>query len=64
MRFVMVPRELLEALTGDDECWFDHHGACQAHGFLSLQPGERCPHAEARDLLHQTIGNSTQVGCR
>lgn len=48
---VIVPRDLLDALTDPDECWFDHHGGCQAHGFLSLEPGERCPHAEAREIL-------------
>ena len=48
---VVVSTELLEALTDPDECWFDHHGGCQAHGFLSLEPGERCPQAVARELL-------------
>ncbi|MFI7448119.1 hypothetical protein ACIBQX_11530 [Nonomuraea sp. NPDC049714] len=48
---VAIPAELLQALTDPDECWFDHHGGCQAHGFLSLEPGERCPHAEAREIL-------------
>ena len=48
---VVVPTELLEALTDRDECWFDHHGGCQAHGFLSLEPGERCPQAEAQEML-------------
>ncbi|MFG1683528.1 hypothetical protein ACGFNP_25390 [Nonomuraea sp. NPDC049269] len=48
---VVVSAELLDALTDPDECWFDHHGGCQAHGYLSLEPGERCPQAEARELL-------------
>lgn len=48
---VVVPAELLEDLVDQDECWFDHHGGCQAHGYLSLEPGERCPHAEAKELL-------------
>lgn len=48
---VVVSTELLEALTDRDECWFDHHGGCQAHGFLSLEPGERCPQAEAQEML-------------
>jgi hypothetical protein len=34
-----------------DACWFDHHGGCQAHGYLSLELGEKCPVAEARELL-------------
>jgi hypothetical protein len=35
----------------DDDCWFDHHGGCQAHGYLSLEPGEECPQAQAKRLL-------------
>lgn len=48
---MVVPVELLESLTDPDECDFDHHGGCQTHGYLSLEPGERCPQAEARELL-------------
>lgn len=44
-------KQLLRDLTDPDDCWFDHHGGCQAHGYLSLQPGEKCPHAEAKELL-------------
>jgi hypothetical protein len=44
-------KALLRDLTDPDDCWFDHHGGCQAHGYLSLQPGEKCPHAEAKELL-------------
>jgi hypothetical protein len=47
----VVPTELLEALTDSEECSFDHHGGCQTHGYLSLEPGEHCPQAEARELL-------------
>lgn len=32
-------------------CRFDHHGGCQEHGFLSLEPGEKCPNQEAHELL-------------
>lgn len=39
---------LLSELTDSDDCWFDHHGGCQAHGFLSLQPGATCPHADSK----------------
>lgn len=46
--YVMVPRELLAALIDPDPCWFDHHGGCQAHGYLGLQLGEVCPNEEAR----------------
>lgn len=42
---------LLRDLVDPDDCWFDHNGGCQAHGYLSLEPGELCPHAEAKSLL-------------
>lgn len=48
---VTIPVELLRSLTDPDEYWFDHHGGCQAHGYLSLEPGEKCPHAEAKEFL-------------
>lgn len=44
-------KALLRDLTDPDDCWFDHRGGCQAHGYLSLQPGEKCPHAEAKEFL-------------
>jgi hypothetical protein len=44
-------RQLVRDFTDPDECWFDHHGGCQAHGYLSLEPGELCPHAEAKQLI-------------
>lgn len=44
-------RRLLAALVDPDECWFDHNGGCQAHGFLSLEPGEVCPNELAKRLL-------------
>lgn len=53
---VVVPIELLDALADPDECWFDHHGGCQAHGYLSLEPGERCPQADVRELLATLTG--------
>lgn len=42
---------LIRDLLDSDDCWYDHHGGCQAHGYLSLEPGEQCPHAEAKDVL-------------
>lgn len=48
---ITIPVDLLRSLVDEDNCWFDHHGGCQAHGFLSLEPGEKCPHAEAKELL-------------
>jgi hypothetical protein len=53
---------LVEALVDEDDCWFDHHGGCQAHGFLSLEPGEKCPHAEAKELLVRYDATSEQFG--
>lgn len=48
---ITVPVELLRSLVDGDPCRFDHHGGCQAHGHLSLEPGEKCPHAEAKEIL-------------
>ena len=45
--YLSVMADLIDA----DPCWFDHHGGCQAHGYLSLEPGEKCPHARAKELL-------------
>ncbi len=42
---------LIRDLTDRDDCWFDHHGGCQAHGYLSLEPREKCPQQEAKELL-------------
>lgn len=44
---------LLRDMTDPDDCSFDHHGGCQTHGYLSLEPGELCPHEEARQWLAQ-----------
>lgn len=44
---------LIRDLVDSDPCWFDHHGGCQAHGYLSLEPGQQCPHAEAKELLER-----------
>lgn len=44
-------KQLLADMVDPDPCWFDHHGGCQAHGYLSLEPGDKCPHQEAKELL-------------
>jgi hypothetical protein len=44
---------LLADMVDPDDCNYDHHGGCQAHGFLSLEPPEKCPHQIAKDLLDQ-----------
>lgn len=43
----------LLSLQDRNECYFDHHGGCQAHGYLSLKPGEKCPQQEITDLAAQ-----------
>ncbi len=40
-------RRALAALVDPDDCQFDHHGDCQAHGFF----GGPCGHAVAKELL-------------
>jgi hypothetical protein len=42
---------LLSSLVDEDDCWFDHHGGCQAHGYLDLRGGVQCPHQEAKEVL-------------
>lgn len=42
---------LIADLTEPEPCRFDHHGGCQEHGYIYLQPGERCPQGEAQELL-------------
>lgn len=43
--------KLIADLTDSDPCDFDHNGGCQAHGYLSLKPGEMCPQAEAKERV-------------
>lgn len=42
---------LIRDLTNDEPCDYDHHGGCQTHGYLNLEPAERCPHDDARQIL-------------
>jgi hypothetical protein len=42
---------LIESLVDPDECQRDHHGGCQAHGYLDLEPGEPCPNQHAKDFV-------------
>ncbi len=51
-------RQLVADFVDRDRCEFDHHGGCQAHGYLYLEPGELCPHTEAKQLLAAWEGNS------
>lgn len=50
-------RHLIRDLTDPGKCWFDHNGGCQEHGYLTLKPGELCPHAEAKQLLGDEATN-------
>lgn len=45
-------RQLVEDLTDPDECWFDHSGNCQAHGWFTDE--RPCPHARAKKWLKTT----------
>lgn len=46
-------KALIESFVDPDPCWFDHHGGCQAHGYLELEEGQECPHAEAKRWLKE-----------
>lgn len=52
---IMLRRLLAEFADPDDDsdCRFDHHGGCQEHGHLSIEPGEMCPYAEAQQYLRE-----------
>lgn len=47
-------KDLIRDLADPDPCWFDHNGGCQAHGYLSLKPGETCPQADAQAIIKET----------
>jgi 16S rRNA G966 N2-methylase RsmD len=40
---------ILEDMVDPDECSYDHHGNCQAHGWTGIDPS--CPHKRAKELL-------------
>lgn len=42
---------LVAELVDVENCSFDHHGGCQAHGYLSLKPGETCPQHDAKEFV-------------
>lgn len=44
-------RDLAKELYDDEPCSFDHHGGCQAHGWLEPGPGEECPDGRAQRLF-------------
>ena len=47
--------KLIGDLTDLADCWFDHHGGCQAHGYLSLEPGETCPQHDAKEWARAAL---------
>ncbi|WP_037162539.1 hypothetical protein [Rhodococcoides fascians] len=57
---IIVPTTLLSELVDPDDCWFDHHGGCQAHGYISLQPGQTCPVHDAKTLLAADASATTK----
>lgn len=44
-------RALLDVAGGGAPCHRDHHGGCQTHNMLDLDPGDWCPVAFVRALL-------------
>lgn len=50
---------LIADLVDPEDCEFDHNGGCQAHGYLSLRQGEKCPHAEAKQLIAAAFAAAT-----
>lgn len=42
---------IIRYMIDPDPCEFDHHGGCQAHGYISLQPGETCPQHDAKEWV-------------
>ncbi|MCP2162679.1 hypothetical protein [Williamsia serinedens] len=41
-------RSLIGDLYDESECWYDHHGYCQAHGWTDTS---LCPHRRAAIVL-------------
>lgn len=53
--------EIVEDLVDEDDCWYDHHGYCQAHGWMATEPS--CPHMRAKTLLGRLSGEeATDAG--
>lgn len=66
MSYIEVEKEFLRSLIDDAPCEFDHHGGCQAHGYLSLESGEMCPQQQLKDITKPCEpcdnGRSNQIG--
>lgn len=50
--------DLIDDLHDPDPCWYDHHGYCQAHGWMDTEP--ECPHARAQRILAKRTAGSPQ----
>ena len=50
-----LTRILDDLVDGEEPCRFDHHGGCQEHGYISLEPGERCPMGEAMEAALEAV---------
>ena len=44
-------QNLIAEMVDEEPCWFDRWGGCQAHGYLSLKPGETCPQYDAQQIV-------------
>ena len=44
---IEAAESLLRELVDTDDCWFDHNGDCQAHGFFDGP----CAHEQAKQFL-------------
>ena len=63
LRATVAARDaLIRDLADPDPCWFDHHGGCQAHGFLLLQPGQACPQHYAQQIVAALDGAGESDG--
>lgn len=49
-------RELIVDLADGEPCDFDHHGGCQSHGYIDLEPDQQCPQGKANRLAAKWAG--------
>lgn len=54
--------EIICCIADEEQCWFDHHGGCQTHGYLNLAPGEKCPMGEANEIYLAKYGRKDGEG--
>ena len=52
---ITIPLDLAESLVDDEDCSYDHHGGCQSHGYLTLEPGELCPQYELKQAIRDVV---------